>query len=175
MQVPINYEYNDKTFCNKNLEFYKLGVEIFNTFVKKYEANNEFYKLRKNIQFFYDNKKLTKSKYVEAMYLMNEFEKVYKKFVIDIRNSCQFVEKASSSTNARKIITGKDWGEAIIELIDFFNKMTAQMDSYIKENSNPVKINDQCNKTKLEYCENQTVCKIRKNLLKKYQCVYDLK
>lgn len=138
------------------------GINIFETFVKKYESNNEFERLRKKIDFYYNNNKLLSSRYKEISNYVDDFENQYKKFISDVRVKRQFVEKASSGAKPRDIKTGRDWAEAIIELIDFFNKMKDSMDSYLKQYTDPKIIEKECEKTNIENCEAEKVCDVEK-------------
>lgn len=103
-----------------------MAFEIFSTINDKYIKGFRIFETeRTKITNLRASSQITEIGYLDIMNIINLYEVTYTQFIDNVTNNRIFVEKASSGKPPRKLITGQDWGEAIIELnnlVDIFRR-----------------------------------------------------
>ena len=125
-----------------------------------------FDKNKTKVRFMRDSYQITEKGYNAIMNVINLWEEMYYRLFNDITNKREFTQKAAQGGRPRKLITDKDWGEALIELVDSVNKYHRDVDLSINLNTDPKTLKDECFGTSINDCSSP--CSIQKGWLGGY-------
>jgi hypothetical protein len=147
------------------------GLQIFDTFVKKYSANNIFGRARARVKFLFQTKVLLPIDRDKLGGIIREFETLYDQFIQRVYTERLFYEKSGAGKGPRKIITPQDWAEAIIELQDTANKFEQILNDHINNYTQEQHLRVGCEKASYAACSYP--CSPVKNIIRAGgKCIY---
>ena len=157
-----------KRICKPKSIKDQFGIDIFNTFIKKYQKDSPFQRSKAAVSRNFENKSITqKGKTFLIDSVIEPYEEMFLKFVKQVQDTRTFKEKASSTSKLRNIVTPQDWAEAIIEIEDLIAKFKVTFFDQVKVMMDSNTISKQCANTLISECNRP--CNINKF---KKQCSY---
>jgi len=129
-----------------------MGFGIFEILDKKYKADRIFNRAQNKIESLKKTNSITDVGYLKLTEVVDLYSEMYTKFIWMVTEKRQYIQKAGSSPPI-DIVTPKDWGECIIELINLVLNFEAVLKSTIDEQTSPKALQRQCSNMDLKNCD----------------------
>jgi hypothetical protein len=146
------------------------GKSIFDTFVKKYRADDLVGRKKREIKLFYENKRMIHLDYMKGLQRINIVETAVEDFITLVNTERKFFERSGSGNPARNIITTKDWAEAMIEFYTLPQSQMPGINDFIKGVIDLGNLESYCDS--LSYDDCASPCFKNNGVLRK-TCTYD--
>lgn len=129
-----------------------MGFGIFQLIKTKYEKDNVFHRALLKIRALETTGSITMAGVSKLHNVVDMYSLMNTKFVNDVVNKRQYIQKAGSGGKPIIIKTPKEWGEAIIEYINLLNNFDAVLQSTIQEEMNSKTLKRECAALPLDQC-----------------------
>lgn len=147
----------------------KMGYEIFKIFDDKYRLSDKIFDTdRKNVNNLAINGLVTQNGYKNLINVIDMYERAYMDFILNVDENRTFIEKSSSTSKPRPILTSKDWAEALIELTNLVSIYRRDLKTFIDISTNRENIKAECNKLQIDDCSSP--CIKRNTFYRKAYC-----
>lgn len=130
----------------------KVGMKIFNNFVKDILANNHLGGSRKLLSNRLTNLEITSHDFSSLMEIVDMYEWAFEKIVNDVRNNLKFTPKSGSGAKPVHITKPQHWMEAIIQMQNTIKQFDAIFIDALNRATSPKGKKQSCKRTPVREC-----------------------
>jgi hypothetical protein len=145
------------------------AIAIFSTIDNKYRKGYRIFDTeRLNVLRLNRNNQITDTGFCDLNNIIQLYEQTYQKFIDDVVLRRIFYEKASSGRPPRQLLTGLDWGDAIIELINLVDIFKRDLQTSISVHTQPEILKKECQTFPVNRC--RSPCTVNRPFFRKSYC-----